>query len=80
VLLAYFRIFTGTRPLATINLTIRPPERVAVLVLALLILGGGMFPQPGVTLSHHAATRLLTDRAPLDPVRSGPAGADARID
>jgi NADH-quinone oxidoreductase subunit M len=75
VLLAYFRIFTGTRPQATINLRIRFPERVAVLVLALLILGGGLFPQAGITSSHRAAKKLLTDRAPVNAIRSGLAGA-----
>jgi NADH-quinone oxidoreductase subunit M len=37
-------------------------EQFAVLTLAVLILGGGMFPQPGVTSRHRAAKRLLGQR------------------
>ena len=62
VLLAYFRVFTGRRHQSSIDLTIRPPERFAVLVLTLLIVGGGLLPQPGVASRYHAAMRLVADR------------------
>jgi NADH-quinone oxidoreductase subunit M len=62
VLQAYFRIFTGTRHMASIDLSGRPPERFAVLVLALLILGGGLHPQPAVASRYRVATELIEKR------------------
>jgi NADH-quinone oxidoreductase subunit M len=62
VMLAFFRIFTGAEHTGTIDLRARPAERVAVLVLSLLILGGGLAPQPGVVSRHHAAMALLRQR------------------
>ncbi len=62
VVRAYFYLFTGTRYLSTVSLQIGPRERFAVLVLALLILGGGLFPQPGVQSRHHGAVELLKER------------------
>ena len=63
VMQAYFRIFTGRPREATIDLRIRPPERIAVLVLTALILGGGLYPQPGVASRYHAAVGLSEERA-----------------
>ncbi len=63
VMLAFFRIFTGAEHIGTIDLRARPAERVAVLVLSLLILGGGLAPQPGVVSRHHAAMALLRQRS-----------------
>lgn len=62
VLHAYFRIFTGSRHVATIDLGIRVPERVAVLVLSALLVGGGLYPQPGVAGRYHAAAQLVEER------------------
>ncbi|TWT40756.1 proton-conducting transporter transmembrane domain-containing protein [Botrimarina hoheduenensis] len=62
VMRAYFRVFTGKVHSGTINLKASPPERVAVLILSLLILGGGIFPQPGVASREHAARALLEHR------------------
>ncbi len=62
VLHAYFRIFTGTTHAGTIDLQIRKPERSAVLILTALILGGGLYPQPGVTSRYHAAIELSKGR------------------
>jgi NADH-quinone oxidoreductase subunit M len=62
VLRVYFRIFTGQRHAAAISLGCRKYERLAVLALAFLILGGGVFPQPGITSRYHAATMLLKER------------------
>jgi NADH-quinone oxidoreductase subunit M len=59
---AYFRIFTGKRHAASIDLQARPAERGAVLVLTLLILGGGLMPQPGVASRYHAAYELMRPR------------------
>jgi NADH-quinone oxidoreductase subunit M len=62
VLHAYFRVFAGTRSTSSIDLTSKLPEQLAVLTFTLLILGGGLFPQPGVTSRHHAATEIIAHR------------------
>ncbi len=58
ILLAYFRIFTGKRAASQISLSVRWPESISILVLTLLILGGGLFPQMGVASRYHAAVQL----------------------
>lgn len=63
VLHAYFRVFTGTRHPATVDIRSRPAERLSVLILVVLILGGGLLPQLGVTSRYQAATRLLEQRS-----------------
>jgi NADH-quinone oxidoreductase subunit M len=62
VLRAYFLLFTGARHVTTVSLNIGQRERLAVLALAALILGGGLFPQPGVTTRRHAAEAILKER------------------
>lgn len=62
IMRAYFRIFTGIRFQPLVPLRSRPVERIAVVVLSLLILGGGLWPQPGVASCHHAAVELLKRR------------------
>lgn len=69
ILHAYFRVFTGTRHTASIPLRTRFSERVAVLILAVLILGGGLFPQPGVSSRYHAADALMKQRAKSQAIR-----------
>src|SRR6478609_19045 len=59
---AYFSLFTGTRHASSVSLAIGVRERVAVLTLAALILGGGLFPQPGVASRYHAAQAILRER------------------
>ena len=76
VLRAYFRLFTGTRHVSTVSLGIGPRERVAVLALSALILGGGLYPQPGVStraraaeeILHHRRTRRFEEAAPVPSV------------
>jgi NADH-quinone oxidoreductase subunit M len=68
----YFLLFTGTRPASTVSLSIGPRERFAVLTLTLLILGGGVFPQIGVSSRHRAAAEILRQR----DSQSGPAAND----
>ncbi len=65
VLQAYFRVFTGTRHTSSIALHIRLPEKVAVLTLTALILGVGLFPQPGISSRYRAAMKLVNSRKGL---------------
>jgi NADH-quinone oxidoreductase subunit M len=62
MLAAYFRVFTGVRRFTSIDLSSRLPEQIAVLVLIGLLLGGGLYPQPGVASRYHAAVRLVEER------------------
>ena len=62
VLHAYFRLFTGSEHRAGVSLVARWPERVAVLTLSALIIGGGIVPQPGVQSRYHAAIELIARR------------------
>lgn len=65
VLHAYFRIFTGKPHTETIDVRSRPRERLAILVLTLMIIGGGLWPQPGVNSRFHAAAHLIESRQDL---------------
>jgi NADH-quinone oxidoreductase subunit M len=62
VVRVYFLIFTGSRHVSAVPLGITPRERFAVLTLAVLILGGGLYPQPGVESRHRAAEAALRER------------------
>lgn len=74
ILQAYFKIFTGARYDSTVSLQAKLPERVAVLVLTVLIIGGGLWPQPGVASRHHAAQALIDQRG--RPIRSDHSSRD----
>jgi NADH-quinone oxidoreductase subunit M len=62
VVRAYFLLFTGTRHASTVSLAIGVRERIAVLTLATLLLGGGLMPQPGVSTRFLAAEEVLRER------------------
>ncbi len=62
VMLAYFRIFTGRFNPTLIPMHARRSERIAVVILTLLIIGGGLVPQPGVASRYHAAKELSEQR------------------
>jgi NADH-quinone oxidoreductase subunit M len=79
VLRAYFRLFTGARHTTSISLRSRWPEKIAVLILTALILGGGLIPQPGVASRYHAAMEIIA-RRPSFKSSSGPARAARRLD
>ncbi|MBL8850253.1 MAG: oxidoreductase [Planctomycetaceae bacterium] len=64
VLHAYFRVFSGTVRFGSVDLSARWSERIAILALTALIIGGGLYPQPGVSSRHHAAIKLLSLRPP----------------
>ncbi len=73
VMHAYFRLFTGKRQTATISLRSRKSERFAVLTLALLIVGGGLIPQPGIISRYRAASEIVKSRHPTAVSNSGDA-------
>ena len=75
VVRAYLHLFTGGRHVSTVALGIGPRERAAVLILAAMILGGGLFPQPGVTTRERAAEEILEERAPPPGPRRRERGA-----
>jgi NADH-quinone oxidoreductase subunit M len=74
VVRAYLLLFTGARHPSTVSLGIGERERFAVLTFSALILGGGFFPQPGVSTRHRAAALILMERqarsarTPAEPV------------
>jgi NADH-quinone oxidoreductase subunit M len=59
----YFMLFSGGRHVSSLSLAITTPERCAVLALAILILGGGLFPQAGITSRYRAAEATLKEAA-----------------
>lgn len=65
IVYAYFRLFTGARHYATISLHSRLPEKIAVLILSALIVGGGLFPQLGVASRYEAAMAIARARKPV---------------
>ncbi len=76
VVRVYLLLFTGTRHSSAVPLRVGPRERLAILTLAALILGGGLFPQPGVVSRHRAALDVLRARdggATADPGPRPPA-------
>lgn len=75
VVLAYFRVFTGTRHEASVSLKCRTSERVTIVILTALILGGGLYPQPSVSSRYHAAVALMEHRG----VTANPPHADADL-
>lgn len=75
VVKAYFCVFTGTRHVSTVRMDCRPAERVTILVIVVLTIGGGLIPQPGVESRYHAARALLEHRSVEHPEISS--GVDA---
>jgi NADH-quinone oxidoreductase subunit M len=62
VVRSYLLFFTGSRHASTVTLAMGLRERIAVLTLAGLILGGGLLPQPGVMTRYEAARSILRER------------------
>lgn len=62
IIQAYFRIFAGPSRSSSVDLEIRPSERIAILIVSALILGVGVFPRAGVADRHEAAVRILQER------------------
>jgi NADH-quinone oxidoreductase subunit M len=65
VVQAYFKLFSGTRHVSSVPLQVGPRESLVVLTLAVLILGGGLYPQPAVESRNQAAISLLENRETL---------------
>ncbi len=63
VMRAYGALFTGRRHADTTEFRATLVERFAIIVLAIAIFGGGLFPQPGLT-SRYDASRALGGMAP----------------
>ncbi|MEW4486550.1 proton-conducting transporter membrane subunit [Thalassoglobus sp. JC818] len=59
---AYFRIFTGTHHQSSVSMGCRLTERIIIVVLSLMMIGGGLIPQPGINSRYHAAKALLEHR------------------
>jgi NADH-quinone oxidoreductase subunit M len=76
VVRAYLLLFTGARHAAPVPMNITARERFAVLTLAALILGGGLYPQPGISSRYIAAREALAGRALRLPAPA-PEGARA---
>ncbi len=75
VVRAYLLIFTGAHHASTISLQLGIRERIAVWTLSVLILAGGIYPQPGLTSRLKAADALIAERKKLrltDPTPAPP--------
>jgi NADH-quinone oxidoreductase subunit M len=63
VVQAYFTLFTGRHHVSMLNLRMRVRERIAILVLAALLLIGGLLPQSLIISRYTAATTIFNDAA-----------------
>lgn len=63
ILMVYFRLFTGVRHFTRISLGATRAEKLSALIIVLLILAGGVFPQFGVSSRFHATREALRLRA-----------------
>ena len=61
VVKVYMRIFTGKRVTSGVLLAGHWSERWGLIALALLIIGGGIFPQPGIESRYHAAREIFRE-------------------
>jgi NADH-quinone oxidoreductase subunit M len=64
VMRAYFRLFAGPSHSSTIPLGITTRERLSVVILAVLLLAGGLYPQAAIA-SRHAAARAVLKLPPV---------------
>jgi NADH-quinone oxidoreductase subunit M len=62
VVRAYFLLFTGARHFSSVSLAITARERFVLLTLTVLMIGGGLFPQPGIVHLYEVAEQLLHAR------------------
>jgi NADH:ubiquinone oxidoreductase subunit 4 (subunit M) len=64
VVRAYKMLFLGARHRSTVNLRVRGIELSALLILVALLVGGTLWPQPGIASRERAARTILELRAP----------------
>jgi NADH-quinone oxidoreductase subunit M len=57
----YMRIFTGRRVTPGVSLAGHWSERWGLVALGLLIIGGGIYPQPGIASRYHAASEVFRE-------------------
>ncbi len=62
ILRAYFALFTGKRPTTSVSLQITSPERVGIVIIALLVFLAGWFSPAVVASRHRVADELLEQR------------------
>jgi NADH-quinone oxidoreductase subunit M len=62
VVRAYLILFTGARRAATVPMVVVRWEKLVLLTVAILILVGGVYPQPHVNSRHRAAEDILQSR------------------
>src|SRR5690606_28489271 len=72
LLRVYFRLFTGTDHKTSISIQGRPSEKWAVVALTLLIIGGGLWPQPGVASRYDVARQIVNLRSVPRPSSGKP--------
>ena len=61
---AYWALFTGCRQVGISELPVTWAERLAILVLAVVIFGGGLFPQPGMNSRYGASQVVVGTQSP----------------
>lgn len=71
VMRCYFVLFCGVRTTSSLAHSVRPRERVSFLVLVVLLLLGGLFPQPFFRSRMRAAESILDARASSSRESSG---------
>ena len=64
VMRAYWALFTGCRQVGMSELPVTWAERLAILVLAVVIFGGGLFPQPGMNSRYGASQVVVGTQSP----------------
>lgn len=72
IIATYFRLFTGTKHMSTISLQSRLQERLAVISLLVIMIGGGIAPQPFIASRESAAEHIIQDRAAHHPDSESP--------
>ena len=62
IMRAYFSLFTGKRPTTSVSLQVTPRERVAIVIVAILIFIGGWFSPSIVESRHRVIDKLLEEQ------------------
>lgn len=55
----FLRVFTGVKRDTSVSIGSQPSERIAILIMSILILGGGLIPQPAIASRFLAAEHLF---------------------